>query len=406
MLPADTGMPEIRKPTGDYSTICSAIRILLVILQKTQHNTGMKFEDVVGQEETIGRLRQMAADGRIPHALLLCGPSGCGKMALATAFASHILGDSPLLRNLNHPDLHFTYPTVKLPSMGSDHQPVSDDFAREWRELMAHGPYFTLEQWMTAIGATTQQAVITGAESDSLSRKLSMKSSQGGHKVCIVWLPERMNPTSANKLLKLLEEPPSRTIFILVSEEPGQLLETIRSRTQRIDVKRIGASEMENALVEKRGIERDTARRIARVAGGSWMKAISTLDADNENRLFFDMFTLLMRHAYKRDLKELKKWGDSAAGFGREKQKRMLTYFGRMVRENFMYNFRTPELNYMTEEEEKFASRFSPFVNEANVIGIAEMLEKARRDVAQNANGRIVFFELALQTIILLNKRP
>jgi len=348
----------------------------------------------------------MAAEGRVPHALLLCGPSGCGKMAIAMAFASHMLDNSPLLKSLNHPDLHFTYPTIKLPSMGSEHQPVSDDFTKEWRDLLSHGPYFTLEQWMDAMGATSQQAIITGAESDSLARKLSMKSSQGGHKVCIIWLPERMNLTSANKLLKLLEEPPSQTLFIMVSEEPAQLLETIRSRTQRIDVKHIEEKEIENALVEKRGLERDTAHRIARVANGSWMKALETLDTGNENRLFFDMFTQLMRLAYRRNLKELKKWSDSVAAFGREKQKRMLEYFGRMTRENFMYNFHIPDLNYMTKEEETFASRFSPFINEANVVEISELFGKARRDVAQNANGKIVFFDLTLQIILLLNRRP
>jgi len=366
----------------------------------------MTFEDVIGQDEVKNRLKALADEQRLPHALLLCGAAGSGKMALAVALATYILGDSQLLRSLNHPDLHFTFPTIKLPSMGSEHQPVSDDYARVWREMLLQSPYFSLEQWMTAMGATTQQAIITGAESDSLSRKLNLKSAYGGYKISIIWLPERMNQTSANKLLKLLEEPPSQTLFIMASEEPTMLLETIRSRTQRIDVKRISSQAIETALIAQRGIDQDTARRIARIANGSWTKALGTLCSDDENKEFFNLFTSLMRSAYKRDLRELKRWTESIAAFGREKQKRFLDYMERMVRENFVYNFRQPQLNYMTEEEERFASRFAPFINEANVIELAELLEKAKRDIAQNANGKMVFFELSLQIIILLGKRP
>lgn len=364
------------------------------------------FEDVIGQRDAIGRLKAMADSGHVPHALLLCGRAGCGKMALAIGFSRYLLGDSPMVRRFSHPDLHFTFPTVKLPSMGSDHQPVSDDFAKEWREMVAEGPYFTFEQWMSAMGATTQQAIITGAESDSLTRKLSLKSGYGGYKISVIWLPERMNQTSANKLLKLLEEPQGKTLFIMACEEPEKLLETIRSRMQRIDVKGIGADDIEAALVARRGIEQEAARRVARVADGSWTKALEALNADNENRQFLNTFASLMRSAYKRDLKALKAWAEAAAACGREKQKRLLDYMERMVRENFVYNFRQPELNYMTEEEERFALRFSPFINEANVIEMSELIEKAKRDISQNANGKIVFFELTLKIIILLNKRP
>ena len=214
-----------------------------------------------------------------------------------------------------------------------------------------------------------------------------------------------MNQTCANKMLKLLEEPPGQTLFIMVSEEPEQLLETIRSRTQRIDVKPIETADMEQELIARRGIDETAARRIARLAGGSWTKAVETLNAGNENRMFFDMFTMLMRLAYQRKVKELKKWSDSVAGYGREKQRRMLDYFTHMVRENFVYNFHTPELNYMTEEEEEFAKRFAPFINEANVIEMAELMAKAKRDIGQNANAKMVFFEMSLQIIILLHKR-
>ncbi len=366
----------------------------------------MKFEEVIGQEEAKRVLAQLADSGRVPHAMLFCGPQGCGKMALALAFASRLLADSPLLKHWAHPDLHFSFPTIKSASMGKEHQPVSDDYAREWREMISQDPYFTLEQWMTAMNAENQQAVITGAESDSLARKLSMKSSQGGYKVSIIWLPERMNQTSANKLLKLLEEPPALTVFIMVSEEPEKLLETIRSRTQRFDFKRISDNDIEQALVQRQGIEPDTAHRLARIAAGSWTAAAEALKASNEQLLFFDLFTMLMRLAYARRVKELKKWADSVAAFGREKQKRFLAYLSRMTRESFMYNFHMPELNYMTADEENFTKRFAPFINEANVVEMSETFEKATRDISQNANSKIVFFDIALAVTVLVRRKP
>ncbi|MGN0069061.1 MAG: ATP-binding protein [Prevotella sp.] len=366
----------------------------------------MKRDEVVGQQEVLDRLWAMRQEQRLPHALMLCGPEGCGKMAVALALASELLGHSPMLRNWAHPDLHFTYPTVKLPGMGSEHQPVSDDFAAQWRGLLAKGPYFSMDQWMVAMGATNQQAVITGAESDALAHKLSLKSSQGGYKVSIVWLPERMNLTCANKLLKLLEEPPVQTVFIMVCEHPERLLETIRSRTQRMDLKRIRPEDIERALVERRGLEPQVAERMARMAGGSWLKALETLDANGESREFLELFAQFMRSAYRRDVKELKTWCEAVGAYGREKQKRLLAYFGHMVRESFMANFHEPQLSYMTIEESRFTERFAPFINEANVIEMAEVFSRAERDIGQNANGKIVFFDLALKTILLLVRKP
>lgn len=388
----------------------------------------MDWKEVIGQQEMQQRLMQLVQEERVPHALLFCGPAGAGKMALALAFASQLLSgekasvaeddgfmmaaedprvtkNKAMLREWTHPDLHFTFPTIKLPSMGSDHQPVSNDFVKQWIALLKEGPYFSIEQWMTTMGAANQQAIITGAESDELSRKLALKSSQGGYKVSIIWLPERMNLTSANKLLKLLEEPPQQTVFILVSEHPEQLLETILSRTQHIDIKRIDEASIEKELIDKRGIEPDAAHRIARIANGSWLQALDALNTGNENRDFLDMFIMLMRLAYGRKVKDLKKWSENIAGYGREKQRRMLSYFMHLVRENFMYNFRQPELNYMTQEEEDFAKNFARFIHEGNIIEINELMALAYRDIGQNANAKVVFYDLALKMIILLIKK-
>ena len=357
---------------------------------------------------------RMVDEDRLPHAIMLTGPQGAGKLALAIGFAKVLLSqggetsmfgepvESPMLRKLEHPDLHFTYPTIKLPSMSADHKPVSDDFAREWHELVMAGPYFTMNEWLELMGGENQQAIITAGESDELVRKLSLKSSQGGYKVSIVWLPERMNQECANKILKLLEEPPSQTIFLMVCNEPEKLLETIRSRVQRVDVKKIATEDIRQALMEKRGLTEDEAQRISRMANGSWLKALEMLSADSENELFLDMFQTLMRLSYQRKVKDLKTWSERMASLGREKQKRFLDYFLRLVRENFMYNFKQEDLCYMTQREEDFAKNFARFINEANVLPIYDLINKAIRDIEQNANAKNVFYDMALQMIVLL----
>lgn len=379
----------------------------------------MNWSEVIGQEDIKQKLTSMVDDEHVPHAMILCGPYGCGKMAMAMAMASYLLTEGSvrinpqfnkanseaMLGQWEHPDLHFSFPTIKRTGMSADHQPVSGDYAKEWRQMLMQGPYFNISQWMDYMDAANQQAIITGAESDELARKLSLKSSLGGYKVAVIWLPERMNLTSANKLLKLLEEPPHQTIFIMASEEPEKLLDTIKSRTQRIDMKRLTNKDICDALVKQRGIDDASAQRIARLANGNWMNALDALNTSNENRQFFDMFTMLMRLAYTRNIKELKKWSEAVAAYGREKQRRMLVYFIGQVRENFMYNFRNPELTYMTVEEENFSKKFSPFINELNVIEISELMERANRDIGQNANAKIVMFDMALKMIVLLLRK-
>ena len=377
----------------------------------------MKFSDVIGQEEAKNRLRDLVKEHRIPNTLMLCGPAGSGKMALALAFASYLLGErdgetsllsdpraianaEAMLAKWEHPDLHFTFPVIKPTGTSPDHKMSSDDFISRWNAMLLKSPYFTMDSWLSAMEAANQQAIIGAGESDELIKKLSLKSSQGGYKVSIIWLPERMNVECANKLLKLLEEPPHQTVFIMVCEEPELLLDTIKSRTQRIDIKRIDDADIEQALIDA-----EHAHRIARIASGNWLRALENLDAGNENRAFLDMFIMLMRLAYQRDIRELKKWSEVIASYGREKQRRFISYTMSLVRENFMYNFQVPELCFMTLEEETFSRKFARFINEANVIDINDLLQKARRDIGQNANARIVFFDLALQMIVLLIRK-
>ena len=380
----------------------------------------MDWTSVIGQTEIKRQLQSLAEGHHVPHALLFCGPQGVGKLALAIGFAQLLLSEGnpeiaadparlrnarAMLANFEHPDLYFSFPTIKTPSMGSDHKPVSDDFIKEWRSLIRKGPYITIDQWMTQIGAENQQSIITAGESDALLNKLSLKSSQGGYKVVVMWLPERMHVTCANKILKLLEEPPQQTVFLLVSEHPERLLETIRSRTQRIDVKRLEEKDIFQALVNERGLDENAARRVSRVAHGSWNEALKMLDAGNEERQFLDLFQILMRQCYMRNIKELRKWSEAAADLGRERQQRMLTYFLKQVRENFIFNFHNPELSYQTAEEEAFSRNFARFINETNVIEINELFQETANDIHQNANAKIVFFDMALKLIVYLLRK-
>ena len=378
----------------------------------------MYFRDVIGQQEVIERLVKDAQAGTVPHALLFCGPEGVGKLQTAIAFARYLLcrdkgtaadscGKCPAcvkMDKLVHPDLHFVFPVINK-NKNAGRSTVSDDEISTWRETVLEKQYFGFEEWLSAIDADNKQASIFVTESESILSKLSLKSVEGGYKIMIIWHAEKMNPQCANSLLKLLEEPPAGTIFILTTDVPEQMLETILSRTQRIDFKRIPEQEIAQRL-QGPGylLDQETAQKIAHLSGGSWLKAISALRVNAESDEFFDYFTRLMRLAYGRKLKELKLWSDGIAGGGREWQKRFLAYCQRMIRENFICNFHNPDLNYMTEQERQFSVKFAPFVNENNIIGLMEVLSDAQRDIEQNVNSKMVFFDMSLKTIMLMKQ--
>lgn len=363
----------------------------------------MTFDQIIGQEAVKQRLLEEYQQGRVPHALMLCGPEGCGAMPLAVAYAQMLLGGNVMAEKLQHPDLHFVFPIYKKTS-GKDS--YCDDFIREWRELLLNHPYFGMSEWMNLSGAENQQLIIYANESEAIMRKLSLKSSQGGYKVMIIWLPEKLHLTCANKILKLLEEPPAQTVFLLVSEQPDQVLQTIRSRTQMVNVPRLTEQEVEQTLIDKYAVQVADAKRIARSCAGNMAQALRTITSDAESEYFFELFVELMRLSYVRKVKEMKLWSDRVAGMGRERIKAFLEYCQKMIRENFIYNFgRQADLNYMSEQEAQFAIKFAPYINERNIIGIMDELSLAQRDIAQNTNAKIVFFDFALKMIVLIKNR-
>ena len=370
----------------------------------------MTFDDIIGQREMADRLRYLADNNHLPHAIMLCGPQGAGKMAIAIALASHLLGTTEqawhMLNNFQHPDLHFTFPIIRPKGASSDKKFDSDDYMAEWLDMLrTDGAYFDLPTWLHNIKVENQQSAIPVAESDRLMQIFSIKSNQGGKKIAIIWLPEKMNIECANKMLKLIEEPPTDSHFIMVSVHPELLLETIRSRVQRFDVKPIAQVDMIDALMNRRGLSEEDATRTARIAGGNWLKAVTFLEPGNEEALFFDMYVMLMRLAYARKVSDLKKWAEQCAALGREKQIRMLEAFQRLTREYFMYNFHQSALTYMTEEEEGFAQKFSPFINENNIIGMYELFQRVIRDIGQNANPKIQFFDLTMKMAVFIHRQ-
>jgi len=376
---------------------------------------GVYTNSVIGQQEIIDRLRKEVDEGRLPHALMLFGPAGSGKLAIALNLARYLLCEHPenghpcgrcnscrMSEQWAHPDLHFSFPLFKSKSTDA---PISDDHITEWRDQLARSPYFTLNDWLADLKGDNQQLQIYVSESDALQRKLSLKSSQGGYRVVIIWLPEKMPPATANKLLKIIEEPPSKTHFLLISQEPDQVLGTILSRTQRIAVPPLSESVITEALVSQFGIDAKQANDIAHIAQGSYTTALQLMEEDNERREYFDLFVSLMRICYMRKVKDMRQWADSVAAIGRERQKHMLDYCQRLIRENFMYNFKRSELIYMTEGERQFAQNFARFINEKNVIPIMEELTACQIDIEQNVNAKMVFFDFAVKMIILLKAK-
>lgn len=380
----------------------------------------MRFSDIIGQEEVKRQLRQAVRDGRIAHAQLFTGIAGIGKIGLALAYAQYLAcphrtiddscGQCPSClqyQKLQHPDLNFAFPIVK-----SDAGDVCDDYMDKWRGLLTEQPYFDIEDWYRTLGVETKQGMIYEKESSEILRKLSLKSFSDGYKVMVIWQPEKMNATCANKLLKLLEEPPVKTLFLLISEQPEQLLSTILSRVQEIRVPRLEKQVIAHALHKTYSwLSEEDATDIAHMSNGSYLTALRVMSESNDTQGYFDDFVALMRNAWlvgqKKDysaLLKLRQWSMDMADskVGREKQKAFLQYAQRQIRENYIYNLGNSEMNYQTKQERAFSTKFAPFIHDGNVERMMNELSKAETQIAQNGNAKIIFFDLCLQMIVMV----
>lgn len=387
----------------------------------------MYFKDIIGQDKLSHHLIQTVKNRQPAHAQLICGEAGYGSLLLALAYARYLMctrkgkhdacGECPSCRQFDklvHPDTHFVFPIFKP---NSSKKWVCDDFLPQWRKQILEEKYFDYHQWMTAIKAENAQGMIYAEESDEIIRKLNFKAYESDYKVMIIWLPEKMNESCSNKLLKLLEEPPVNTVFLLVSENSEALLTTIRSRTQIIRVQPIEAEPLAKALQATTGLDGEVIVEACRISGGNYLKAIEYCRSGEENAWYLERFIRCMRGAYtianfspdkklekQKSLKDLKIWADEMAKGGRERAKNYLGYAQRLLRENFILNVQLSELNYLNRAEKTFSDKFFPFINHNRVMGFMNELELAERHIESNVNARLVFFDLALQTIVLFKR--
>ena len=363
----------------------------------------MFFKDIIGQDDVKRRLIESVKNGHIAHAQLFEGNDGAGALPLALAYARYIqcthrgeddaCGECPSCRQMTalmHPDVHFVFP---IANKKQKKEPVCDDYIAEWRNYVGETPYPSAESWQQFLATGNSQPLIYVHEAREIIRKLSLKSFESEYKIMIIWLPELMNPVCANKLLKILEEPYEKTVFLLVSNQPDKILGTILSRSQRINMRVVSPEKISEALQRRYSLGQQDADAVAHIANGNFIKALETIQLSEENQYFFDLFVRLMR---------LKVWSEEAADMGREKEKRFLAYTQRMLRENYIYNLHIPEISYLNSREEQFSTRFAPFIHERNIISLMNELSKAESDISQNANGKIVFFDLAIKMIMLL----
>lgn len=372
----------------------------------------MQFKDVIGQTAIKQRLIQSVEEDRIPHAQLLVGPPGNGKLALALAFAQYInchhkqdhdscgvCSSCRKYARLIHPDLYFTMPVIKTAAID---KPTSSDYIEKWRTYFLENPYPQYEKWMQVIADENKQGAIYVDEARDLIQKLNRKAYEADYKVSIVWLPETMNITCANKILKILEEPPANTVFLMVSEGEEKLLSTIRSRCQFIRVPKIMDPDLEAALVNHPLLGNCNPPTVARLARGNYFKALEIMQEDETRTFNHQQFTRMMRSGYTRKMEELLNWSEEMASIGRVRQMGFLKYCGEFLRENFLLNLREPDLVYMDEAENSFSQKFAAFINEKNVLYLFSEFEKSYRDIAMNGNARLVFTDLSIKVSKLI----
>ena len=371
----------------------------------------MRFSEVLGQEAVKQRLELALASNRLAHAQLFVGPEGSGTLPMAMALARKVLCETPEIQmeqqqashmkldHYNHPDLHFVFPVAKQEN--SKIKPISDHFIQEWRSFLKEQSYGNLFDWYQLIGTEKKQGNISVEEAKEITQKLSLKSFEGGYKVMIIWGVEKMNTAAANKLLKLLEEPPAKTLFVLITENEELLLDTIQSRCQITYFKKLKETDIVKGLLLE-GAQEKEARRIAVAAEGNYNKALDLYRKDSEELRFGDWFVFWVRAAFKAKgnksaINELINWSEEVAKSGRETQKNFLQYCLSLFREALLFNYGLEEFQHTQIEVEQFDfKKFAPFVHESNIIAIQEAVEKAIYEVERNGNAKMIFTDLAI----------
>lgn len=380
----------------------------------------MRFDDILGLTNIKHHLRTSADAGRIPHAQLFVGPEGCGALPMAIAYAQSLLcekqgggesGDAACVtkcQNLTHPDLHFAFPVATSGSVKS--HPVSNHYLSQWRDFVKEQPYGNLFDWYRAIGIEKKQGQIGVDEAHDIVKKLSLKSYEGGVKIMIVWMVERLNTSATNKLLKLIEEPPHKTVLIMIAEDEEQLLQTLRSRCQVLHFPPLPAAVIEDGLLQK-GASQEEAIQISQEANGNFNRALDLMLQDSEELVFERWFVQWTRTAFKAKgnkaaVHELILWSEEVAKTGRETQKKFLSYCLSVIRQALLLNYKADTLVYMKMRQPNFKlEKFAPFIHENNIQPMVKELENARYHVIRNGNSRMIFTDLSIKLTRLLHTK-
>lgn len=366
----------------------------------------MFFKEIVGQHAVKEQLIRGVKDSRVSHTIMFNGPEGSGKLSLAVAYSRYLNCLAPsdedscgtcrsclMFNSLAHPDMHFIFPIVKAKSK---HKESCSDYLEEWRSIFTTEPYFNIDMWLDRLDAGNRQALIYSSESHALVKTLSKKSYEAKYKCVVIWLPERLQVTAANRLLKLIEEPPEATIIIFVSDNFNEVLPTIRSRTQLLQTTRLTESDIAIELVRRTSFSDEDAKEVARLANGNFRKALSLMEISDVKDRDFAAFQNLMRLSYGRKVLDVLSWAEELSKLPREEIISFLTYCSSMLRESFILNLGDESLNYLDPEQREWSEKFSPFINEKNIISIYSEVNRANQDISRRGNATIVLTHLGL----------
>ncbi|NLC48995.1 MAG: DNA polymerase III subunit delta [Bacteroidales bacterium] len=374
----------------------------------------MYFRDIIGLTDIKKHLIESVQKGYVPHARMIYGAEGIGKLPLAIAYSRYLNCLNPhdtdscgecsscsKYDKLAHPDLHFAFPMVQK---RAEKLMVCDNYLPQWRAFLAEKTYFNLGQWLQFINAKNAQGMIYAQESEEIIRKLNLKVYEAKYKIMIVWLPEKMNIECANKLLKMIEEPPAHTIFLLVSEDLDKVIPTIKSRCQPIYIKPIDHSAMISAIQQNYNLTASDSHSVAHIANGSFTKAIELIESSDDSQILLNLFSKMMGAAYSKNIKLIKEVADELSKTGREVQKSFLIFSLRMFREYFVKNFNVPELIYLNRAEQQLGQQYSGTINETNIEVLVDEFSLGHRQIEQNGNAKIIFLDLCLKLTMLIKK--
>ena len=382
----------------------------------------MQFSEILGQEHIKSHLTKSADLGRIPHAQLFVGPEGSGTLPMAIAYAQYLICNNQNAENsgsneacnikfqkTSHPDLHFIYPTVSTEDVKT--KPKSIDFIVEWRQFLDQNKYGSLFDWYQILGVKNKQGEIRVDDSQEILKLLALKSYEGGYKIMIIWMADKLNIAASNKLLKLLEEPTDKTVFILISENEEDIIQAIRSRCQVLHFNGLPEKVIADSLILNENIEPKTAHKIAHQDQGNYNKALQLLQPDSESTFFEKWFVDWVRAAFRAKgnaaaIQDLIQWSEQIAGLGRETQKKFLHFCIDMFRQALLLNYQTPDLVYIEPQVEKFKlENFAPFVNGNNINDIFKELSDAMYHIERNGNAKIILTDLSIKLTRLIHKK-